>query len=582
MAKRSEPSAVAEQIPGQKPAVAVPAEAAGLPVEAAAAPAEQAFTLRGRTDHFYVFFADALGANGQALADAVLAVCESDYAWMQTWFNDHIAGEPEFRVFIQPGRGGARHASCSATSIYVDAPNGSDGVLASYLLATEVAEVFMARQRAGWNCGWSNGEALSRVLANELYPGTADQTATLGLTWNVGWQWLDNGRPDWIQKPPEHDDTNFVSTGCGTLFINWLLYQLGHSVTQVVAAGGPTLESTYEQLTGRTDGYKRFTDLLQKYFPVGTPSGLTTDNPFPLSDPTPPFPVPRLKSATILYQVQQAGTLVWSRYNRYDQGEPDWHGPTIAGRDWQDFTHVFGGGGPVIYAIKPNGQLVWYRHDAANTGDGPDTPGAWAAGSGAVVGEGWQDLATVFSPGGGVIYSINSDGLLLWYRHLGFEEGLGLNTPGAWENGGAPKTVGQGWNEFVRVFGFLADTLPGPTGFPAAIIYGVRPDGDLIWYRHDAAGTGEGLLTPGAWHSGSGQQPVGSGWDGFEHVVATGDGAIFAITLEGTVRFYVHTGYAEGIGASQGGWAAAGDIRFGWYDLRQVFGLEPGLFQPPA
>ena len=240
------------------------------------------FPLRGRTHHFLVYFDDSLGANGAALADALLATCEADYAWMQSWFDVHTTGQ-EFHVYVQPGSAGARHATCSSTTIYIDAFAGTHGDLARYLFVSEVSEVFMAVQGAGWNCGFSNGEALSRVLAEELYPGKADQSAAGFGTFYSGWKWLDNGRPNWIDST-ESVDTDFVSIGCGTLFLNWLQYQPGYPLTSIVAAGGPNLASTYQQLTGRSDGFTRFSALLQKYFPAGIllGSGMTTRSPSPI------------------------------------------------------------------------------------------------------------------------------------------------------------------------------------------------------------------------------------------------------------------------------------------------------------
>lgn len=559
------------------PAAVIPAPAPPPETTAVGGPAAS-FPLRGRTDHFFVYFDDSLGANGAALADALLSTCESDYGWMQTWFDDHTAGAPEFHVYVRPGSNGAVHASCTSTTVYVDAFAGTDGDLARYLLASEVAEVFMALQGAGWNCGASNGEALSRVVAGELYPGTADQTAALGITFNAGASWLDGGRPNWVDAT-EQVDTDFTSIGCGTLFLNWLQYQLGYPVKAIVAAGGPNLASTYQQLTGRADGFARFSALLQKYFPAGTPSGLRTDNPFPLSDPTPPFPSRTLTSADILYQVHADATLNWFRFDRWSNGESGWSGPSPVGTGWLGFRHVFGGGGFTVYVIDQAGQLRWYRHDGANGGTGLETPGAWADGSGKVVGTGWQGFATVFSPGGGLIYGIDAQGRLRWYRHNAFQTGEGLETSGAWADGSG-NVVGTGWGEFVTVFGFLADGVAGPTGFPAAVIYGVLPDGTLRWYRHDHAGTGDGLDTAGAWGPGSGAV-VGWGWTGMDHLLApTGNGSIFAVSPDGTVHLYVHTGYRTGKSPNEGGWAPTRDVRYGWHDLPLLFALAPGLPAP--
>ncbi len=53
--------------------------------------------------------------------------------------------------------------------------------------------------------------------------------------------------------------------------------------TDTARNGGPTLAATYQNLTGQTDGFQRFSDLLAANFPPGAgPYGLTNDNPFPL------------------------------------------------------------------------------------------------------------------------------------------------------------------------------------------------------------------------------------------------------------------------------------------------------------
>jgi hypothetical protein len=62
---------------------------------AAAAVTDESYTQQGATTNFVVFYAASLGDNGPALADAVLATCESDYARLQTWFgNIAIANLP--------------------------------------------------------------------------------------------------------------------------------------------------------------------------------------------------------------------------------------------------------------------------------------------------------------------------------------------------------------------------------------------------------------------------------------------------------------------------------------------------------
>ncbi len=80
----------------------------------------------------------------------------------------------------------------------------------------------------------------------------------------------------------EPTDTDYVSIGCAALFINYLYHQLGQSLTAIIAAAAPTLAQVYTNLTAKADAFDAFNTLLLRRFPLGTPSGLTTDNPFPI------------------------------------------------------------------------------------------------------------------------------------------------------------------------------------------------------------------------------------------------------------------------------------------------------------
>ncbi|HVT58616.1 MAG TPA: hypothetical protein VHR45_09460 [Thermoanaerobaculia bacterium] len=145
----------------------------------------------------------------------------------------------------------------------------------SALVVAEVVEVFQALQGGGWNCGASNGEGLSRVLAEELYPGVLDGFSTAS-------DWLDTDRPDWVNQNAGSDgDTG--ANGCSVLFLFWLHYQLGYTWQQICQAPGSTLAETYRQLAGvNTDPFPDFSRLLGQNYSPGAPSNLTHDNPFPL------------------------------------------------------------------------------------------------------------------------------------------------------------------------------------------------------------------------------------------------------------------------------------------------------------
>ena len=232
----------------------------------------------GQTDHFTVFYdPGSLGNAGPALADGVLQNCEADYAKLVGFFGA-AAAPRNLNVIIAGGIGGAYHYGCSATDLFCDGITSPapDVDHTRMLVIAELVEVFEALQAAGWDCGASNDEGLSRVLATELYPDALNGFATAAV-------WLDTAdRPDFVNNT-DPTDTNFVSTGCAVLFLNWLRYQLNFQWSDTVAAGALTLGQTYTKLTGRNDAFEQFSPLLQRAYPIGNPSGLSTDNPFPLA-----------------------------------------------------------------------------------------------------------------------------------------------------------------------------------------------------------------------------------------------------------------------------------------------------------
>jgi hypothetical protein len=258
------------------------AQADGLEASVLEAPPERASvggeTERGKTAHFTVRFADQLGAQGAALADAVLARCENDYISLQNLFGGITPAGLPFLVHIRPGSNGASHANCGSTEMFCDAFGGNDGRLESMLVVAEADEVFMANQNAGWNCGASNGEALSRVIAAEL---TGDNFPTAQA-------WLNSPRRNFVsQNAPTDQDA--VSTGCAALFINYLRSQLQFSLAQIVQAGGATLSQTSVNLGRGRYPFEPFALLLELHFPSGNPAALGSDNPFPLPLTTVPL-----------------------------------------------------------------------------------------------------------------------------------------------------------------------------------------------------------------------------------------------------------------------------------------------------
>jgi hypothetical protein len=229
--------------------------------------------LQAQTQHFAVYADPELGPDGAQDAQGVLAACEADYANISGYFRGLAAGP--FNVILFSNPGGAYHTTCAATDLFLDArTKPADGDYSEFLNIAEFVEVFEAAQAGGWDCGRSNGEGLSRVLAADAYPKELDGFATAST-------WLDSSRDNFVDHN-FNSDTNGPANGCSVLFLNWLRSQLNFSWRQIVGAAAPTLAQTYSLLTGKNDGFQQFSTLITANFPAGSPSGLLTDNPFPL------------------------------------------------------------------------------------------------------------------------------------------------------------------------------------------------------------------------------------------------------------------------------------------------------------
>ena len=325
-------------------------------------------TPAGSTTHFSVSYDPSLGANGLTVANAILATCEADYNALRFWFNVTPPGLP-FQIHVVPGSGGASHASCAATSLSIQANSGPgvDIPFLRSLVVAEADEVFMGSSPRSWNCGFSNGEGLSRVLANTLYPGAEPANFVSSPSW------LDaSGRPDFVSVT-DHTDRNYTSIGCAVLFLYWMRYQLGFTWNQICQADGPTLAATYTHLTGRTDALARFKALLSARYPIGTPSGLTTDNPYPLKRATDSgYLVQGVfgKVGNFEAVVPRTGGGLDAFYRDNDAPGFPWHGPAAfgGGADYADPVSLlqsnFGTPGNLEMVARSGNQVHAYWRDS--------------------------------------------------------------------------------------------------------------------------------------------------------------------------------------------------------------------------
>src|ERR1700730_1026091 len=120
------------------------------------------------------------------------------------------------------GTGGADHMGCDYTTgaaIEVCASFGNSARV-SALLEAEVSECSMG----GNLCGVSTGEALSRWCAAVISGNALSDFAT-------GPQWVQDGMPDFVNQT-DPTDQHAGSTGCGMVFLSWLMHQ-GQGLDQI-------------------------------------------------------------------------------------------------------------------------------------------------------------------------------------------------------------------------------------------------------------------------------------------------------------------------------------------------------------
>jgi hypothetical protein len=251
-----------------------------VPVTARVPPADEVYSFWGYTAHFQIYLARSLLGIGVPLAEAVAEGCEADYERLRHYFGGLTPDGLPFTVYITPGTGGAYHNGCDGTGLYCESSTATP-VEVRYLVVSEADEVFMAAQDRGWLCGSSNGEGLSRALAQDAYPPGVDRYYTAS-------KWLNSERANFVDHNDGTDD-NFRSIGCSVLFLHYLHAQLGFGWSEVTQTGARppdnpsiSLGNTYANLTGRTDAYDSFYSLISRRFPYGTLAELPRDNPFPI------------------------------------------------------------------------------------------------------------------------------------------------------------------------------------------------------------------------------------------------------------------------------------------------------------
>ncbi len=281
----------------------------------------------GRTTHFVLMYDRALAAGTSppepARTNALLAACESDYAWMSARFGDKYKLDDIVTVPIATyvaNLGGGANASAIVV-LKPDRTGTAESVRC--LLVEEVVEYFMHAQDMGWGFvdgvgnEESSGEGLSLFLVQQFalargFANPYSYAATTATTWlnsalpssdpnstrfYDGAAGFDYGaRGDYVNTLRPYPG-NGPGTGCSVLFIYYLMHQLGFTVEQIIAAapgftGGmlnstATLRGVYQNLTGDAgDPFPFFKRLFDATYPPDQPAsfpGPNPDDPFPLA-----------------------------------------------------------------------------------------------------------------------------------------------------------------------------------------------------------------------------------------------------------------------------------------------------------
>jgi hypothetical protein len=242
----------------------------------------------GQTINFTVQYEDTF-PNAIKRAQVLLNTIENEFIVLTSWFGVVGGFGPGNRsriiVDLENNTGGNNRGyhTDGTIEIHIDTQNNNPndtnaGEIVKMVFVAEFAEVLMAYVK-NWDRGASTGEGLSHFCARERFTKTYDNY------WDneVG-RWFNSGFENWIDNT-EATDQNKVSYGCALLFLYYLKSQRNFSIPEIIKKGGPTLEITFQNLTGESGGLVTIVSLLNHFYPNSSLSAVQNANPFPLLEP---------------------------------------------------------------------------------------------------------------------------------------------------------------------------------------------------------------------------------------------------------------------------------------------------------
>jgi N,N-dimethylformamidase beta subunit-like protein/tachylectin len=218
----------------------------------------------------------------------------------------------------------------------------------------------------------------------------------------------------------------------------------------------------------------------------------------------------------IVYSVRTDGTLLWYRHLGWQTGEYVWSpgsGRTI-GSGWHMFDQVLAGAEGQLFGFTGDGSVWWHRYVLTDSDTGE---GDWAPNTSSIIGSGFDAFAYVFGGWDNVIYAVDAEGDLYWFKYLADD---GTNSPGAWANEGKGAKIATDRKSYLLQW---AD--------PGGVIYSSIQGGDLHWFRYLA---GDGTNDAGAWANEGEPIPISSRWDWYFSVERfSNGGALYSVFIDG-------------------------------------------------
>ena len=173
------------------------------------------------------------------------------------------------------------------------------------------------------------------------------------------------------------------------------------------------------------------------------------------------------------------------------------HQATVIGNGFQAFPHIFvspregRARGLTLFLVNRAGDLLFFRYTGNGEHDPSGTLGFEGPNQGNQIGRGFTNFRHIVGIGGGVFLAVPEDGRLLYFRSTGKGEQDPTGANGFTEEGNnSGNQIGRGFLGFRHLFGGTTDR-----GGRGHLIFGVKDDGDLLFWRytghgeHDPTGT---------------------------------------------------------------------------------------------